>query len=85
MSPCHIGFSYVWNRNCIKGAAEKPIFWAKPAHFDFVAINFTYCLESHTEHTVGDILLGAIKILPKTLQPGTNPTHEMDLRDFLYV
>jgi hypothetical protein len=28
--------------------AEKPIFWAKPAHFDFFTIHFN--VESLTEH-----------------------------------
>ncbi len=36
--------------------AEKPISWAKPAHFDFVAINFTVC--SHIQSAVGDALMG---------------------------
>ncbi len=34
--------------------AEKPISWAKPAHFDFYAINFT--VWSHTLSTIGDAL-----------------------------
>ncbi len=34
--------------------AEKPISWAKPAHFDFLAINFT--VWSHVLSTVGDAL-----------------------------
>jgi hypothetical protein len=39
--------------------AEKPISWAKPAHFDFFAINFT--VWSHILSTVGDALIFVIK------------------------
>jgi hypothetical protein len=34
--------------------AEKPISWAKPAHFDFFAVNFT--LSSHMLSSVEDAL-----------------------------
>ncbi len=36
--------------------AEKPISWAKPAHFDFFTINFIVC--SHILSTGGDALRG---------------------------
>jgi len=36
------------------GNAEKPISWAKPAHFDFFAINCTVC--SHILSSGGDAL-----------------------------
>jgi uncharacterized membrane protein len=39
--------------------AEKPISSAKPAHFDFFAINCT--VWSHVVSTVGDALIGVIK------------------------
>ncbi len=39
--------------------AEKPISWAKPAHFDFFPINFT--VWSHVLSTVGDALSGVAK------------------------
>ncbi len=40
---------------------EKPIPWAKPAHFDFLAINFT--VWSHMVSTVGDSLSGFMLIV----------------------
>ncbi len=35
-----------------ESGAEKPISWAKPAHFDFFTINFTVC--NHILSTRGD-------------------------------
>jgi hypothetical protein len=43
--------------------AEKLTFWAKPAHFDFVAINFT--VWSHILSTVGDALNTSIWVVAK--------------------
>ncbi len=53
--------------------AEKPISWAKPAHFDFLAINFT--LWSHILRTVGDALT------PPPIKTATNSIPSQEKRD----
>jgi hypothetical protein len=52
--------------------AEKPISWAKPAHFDFFTINFI--VWSHILSTGGDAIRGQDGIAGTTYMLGTtNP------------
>jgi hypothetical protein len=50
---------------------EKPIFWAKPAHFDIFVINFT--VWSHTLRTSTTALYRALEILDEVHQ--SNPVN----------
>ncbi len=63
--PIYYTLSFLEVHNCVahftnhgklhKFGAEKPISWAKPAHFDFFTINFT--VWSHILSTGGDALM----------------------------
>jgi hypothetical protein len=68
-------FYQPWQAALHEFGAEKPISWAKPAHFDFLAINFT--LWSHILCTGEEALTGFIL--------GEFPTSEQTLNYFKYV
>jgi len=58
--------------SCTNLVQKKPIFWAKPAHFDFFTVNFI--VWSHKLSTSGDAVRGQDGIAGTTYMLGTtNP------------